>query len=301
MGPGSDAGVLRVRGTRKGLAMTTDGNGRFVYLDPEIGGKMALTEAAANLIATGAEPLAITDCLNYGDPTDPEIFWELHHSVMGMAEACRVFDTPVISGNVSLYNENNGQAIHPTPMVGMVGLIKNLDRVIPMAAQHAGDAVYLLGQTGDDFAGSELQKLLTGDITGALADFDLQATRDNFHRLLAEMQAGHVASAHDLAEGGLGVGLAEILFKTELGVNLTLALTKDQFFAETAGRMIVTVPVEHTAAFEAALGTAVTKVGEVTNSHWLQVRLADGQVNENVQALQTIWEEAIPCQLKSKD
>ena len=301
VGPGSDAGVLRVRGTRKGLAMTTDGNGRFVYLDPEIGGKMALTEAAANLIATGAEPLAITDCLNYGDPTDPEIFWELHHSVMGMAEACRVFDTPVISGNVSLYNENNGQAIHPTPMVGMVGLIKNLDRVIPMAAQHAGDAVYLLGQTGDDFAGSELQKLLTGDITGALADFDLQATRDNFHRLLAEMQAGHVASAHDLAEGGLGVGLAEILFKTELGVNLTLALTKDQFFAETAGRMIVTVPVEHTAAFEAALGTAVTKVGEVTNSHWLQVRLADGQVNENVQALQTIWEEAIPCQLKSKD
>ena len=301
VGPGSDAGVLRVRGTRKGLAMTTDGNGRFVYLDPEIGGKMALTEAAANLIATGAEPLAITDCLNYGDPTDPEIFWELHHSVMGMAEACRVFDTPVISGNVSLYNENNGQAIHPTPMVGMVGLIKNLDRVIPMAAQHAGDVVYLLGQTGDDFAGSELQKLLTGDITGALADFDLQATRDNFHRLLAEMQAGHVASAHDLAEGGLGVGLAEILFKTELGVNLTLALTKDQFFAETAGRMIVTVPVEHTAAFEAALGTAVTKVGEVTNSHWLQVRLADGQVNENVQALQTIWEEAIPCQLKSKD
>ncbi|HJG49934.1 MAG TPA: phosphoribosylformylglycinamidine synthase subunit PurL, partial [Limosilactobacillus ingluviei] len=147
VGPGSDAGVLRVRGTRKGLAMTTDGNGRFVYLDPEIGGKMALTEAAANLIATGAEPLAITDCLNYGDPTDPEIFWELHHSVMGMAEACRVFDTPVISGNVSLYNENNGQAIHPTPMVGMVGLIKNLDRVIPMAAQHAGDAVYLLGQT----------------------------------------------------------------------------------------------------------------------------------------------------------
>ena len=107
VGPGSDAGVLRVRGTRKGLAMTTDGNGRFVYLDPEIGGKMALTEAAANLIATGAEPLAITDCLNYGDPTDPEIFWELHHSVMGMAEACRVFDTPVISGNVSLYNENN--------------------------------------------------------------------------------------------------------------------------------------------------------------------------------------------------
>ncbi|MGY0303507.1 phosphoribosylformylglycinamidine synthase subunit PurL, partial [Limosilactobacillus fermentum] len=134
VGPGSDAGVLRVRGTKKGLAMTTDGNGRFVYLNPEVGGKMALAEAAANIVATGALPLAITDCLNYGDPNDPEIFWELHQSVSGMAEACRVFDTPVISGNVSLYNENNGQAIHPTPMVGMVGLIKDLKNLVKMAA-----------------------------------------------------------------------------------------------------------------------------------------------------------------------
>ena len=119
---------------------------------------MALAEAAANIVATGALPLAITDCLNYGDPNDPEIFWELHQSVSGMAEACRVFDTPVISGNVSLYNENNGQAIHPTPMVGMVGLIKDLKNLVKMAAQAAGDQVYLLGQTGDDYAGSELQK-----------------------------------------------------------------------------------------------------------------------------------------------
>lgn len=138
--------------------MTTDGNGRFVYLNPEVGGKMALAEAAANIVATGALPLAITDCLNYGDPNDPEIFWELHQSVSGMAEACRVFDTPVISGNVSLYNENNGQAIHPTPMVGMVGLIKDLKDLVKMAAQAAGDQVYLLGQTGDDYAGSELQR-----------------------------------------------------------------------------------------------------------------------------------------------
>lgn len=157
-GPGSDAGVLRIRGTHKGLAMTTDGNGRFVYLSPEVGGQIALVEAAANIIASGAEPLAITDCLNYGDPTDPEIFWELHQSVQGMADACREFNTPVISGNVSLYNENNGQAIHPTPMVGMVGLIKNIDRVIPSFVQHPGDKVYLVGQTRDDYAGSELQK-----------------------------------------------------------------------------------------------------------------------------------------------
>lgn len=301
VGPGSDAGVLRVRGTKKGLAMTTDGNGRFVYLNPEVGGKMALAEAAANIVATGALPLAITDCLNYGDPNDPEIFWELHQSVSGMAEACRVFDTPVISGNVSLYNENNGQAIHPTPMVGMVGLIKDLKNLVKMAAQAAGDQVYLLGQTGDDYAGSELQKMLTGDIAGTVADFDLNHVHARMQTLLSLMEDGKVASAHDLAEGGLGVALAETLFKTDLGMNLKLDLTKNQLFSETAGRFVVTVKKEDAAAFEAALGDDATLIGEVTNSHWLQVRLADGNLNKNVADLEQLWKEAIPCQLKSRD
>lgn len=301
VGPGSDAGVLRVRGTKKGLAMTTDGNGRFVYLNPEVGGKMALAEAAANIVATGALPLAITDCLNYGDPNDPEIFWELHQSVSGMAEACRVFDTPVISGNVSLYNENNGQAIHPTPMVGMVGLIKDLKNLVKMAAQAAGDQVYLLGQTGDDYAGSELQKILTGDIAGTVADFDLNNVHAMMQTLLSLMEDGKVASAHDLAEGGLGVALAETLFKTDLGMNLKLDLTKNQLFSETAGRFVVTVKKEDAAAFEAALGDDATLIGEVTNSHWLQVRLADGNLNKNVADLEQLWKEAIPCQLKSRD
>lgn len=301
VGPGSDAGVLRVRGTKKGLAMTTDGNGRFVYLNPEVGGKMALAEAAANIVATGALPLAITDCLNYGDPNDPEIFWELHQSVSGMAEACRVFDTPVISGNVSLYNENNGQAIHPTPMVGMVGLIKDLKNLVKMAAQAAGDQVYLLGQTGDDYAGSELQKMLTGDIAGTVADFDLNHVHAMMQTLLSLMEDGKVASAHDLAEGGLGIALAETLFKTDLGMNLKLDLTKNQLFSETAGRFVVTVKKEDAAAFEAALGDDATLIGEVTNSHWLQVRLADGNLNKNVADLEQLWKEAIPCQLKSRD
>ena len=301
VGPGSDAGVLRVRGTKKGLAMTTDGNGRFVYLNPEVGGKMALAEAAANIVATGALPLAITDCLNYGDPNDPEIFWELHQSVSGMAEACRVFDTPVISGNVSLYNENNGQAIHPTPMVGMVGLIKDLKNLVKMAAQAAGDQVYLLGQTGDDYAGSELQKMLTGDIAGTVADFDLNHVHAMMQTLLSLMEDGKVASAHDLAEGGLGVALAETLFKTDLGMNLKLDLTKNQLFSETAGRFVVTVKKEDAASFEAALGDDATLIGEVTNSHWLQVRLADGNLNKNVADLEQLWKEAIPCQLKSRD
>lgn len=301
-GPGSDAGVLRIRGTHKGLAMTTDGNGRFVYLSPEVGGQIALVEAAANIIASGAEPLAITDCLNYGDPTDPEIFWELHQSVQGMADACREFNTPVISGNVSLYNENNGQAIHPTPMVGMVGLIKNIDRVIPSFVQYPGDKVYLVGQTRDDYAGSELQKMMTGDISGIVKSFDLHHVHQYMQRLLTTMENGLVSSAHDLSEGGLGVALAETVFKTDLGLKVDFA---DQpavrLFSETPGRFIVTVAPEKATEFEQALGKDAHLIGEVTNSHWLMVKLANGELNESVAKLQKTWEEAIPCQLKSKD
>ncbi|OYS47273.1 phosphoribosylformylglycinamidine synthase II [Limosilactobacillus reuteri] len=301
-GPGSDAGVLRIRGTHKGLAMTTDGNGRFVYLSPEVGGQIALVEAAANIIASGAEPLAITDCLNYGDPTDPEIFWELHQSVQGMADACREFNTPVISGNVSLYNENNGQAIHPTPMVGMVGLIKNIDRVMPSFVQHPGDKVYLVGQTRDDYAGSELQKMMTGDISGIVKAFDLHHVHQYMRQLLMTMENGLVSSAHDLSEGGLGVALAETVFKTDLGLKIDLA---DQpvahLFSETPGRFIVTVAPEKATEFEQALGKDAHLIGEVTNSHWLMVKLANGELNESVAKLQKTWEEAIPCQLKSKD
>ncbi len=301
-GPGSDAGVLRIRGTHKGLAMTTDGNGRFVYLSPEVGGQIALVEAAANIIASGAEPLAITDCLNYGDPTDPEIFWELHQSVQGMADACRELNTPVISGNVSLYNENNGQAIHPTPMVGMVGLIKNIDRVIPSFVQHPGDKVYLVGQTRDDYAGSELQKMMTGDISGIVESFDLHHVHQYMQRLLMTMENGLVSSAHDLSEGGLGVALAETVFKTDLGLKIDLAdQPAARLFSETPGRFIVTVASKKATEFEQVLGKDAHLIGEVTNSHWLMVKLANGELNESVAKLQKTWEEAIPCQLKSKD
>lgn len=302
VGPGSDAGVIRVRGTKKALSMTTDGNGRLVYLNPYVGGKIALVEAASNIIASGALPLAITDCLNYGDPTDPEIFWELHHSIEGMAEACRVFDTPVISGNVSLYNENNGSAIYPTPMVGMVGLIKDAKYVIPSRVQHAGDKLYLVGKTGDDYAGSELQKMMTGDIAGTLADFDLEHVHDYLSRLLQAEQSGLVASAHDLSEGGLAVAAAETVFKTELGLNADFrALDKKQFFSETPGRMLVSVAPENVAAFEEIMQDDAMPAGEVAATQWLEVHLADAELNLPVAQMQKLWEEALPCAMKSKD
>lgn len=302
VGPGSDAGVVRIRRTHKGLAMTADGNSRFVYLNPKVGGQIALVEAAANIVATGAQPLAITDCLNYGDPNDPEIFWELHQSVQGMADACRVFDTPVISGNVSLYNENNGQTIYPTPMVGMVGLVKDIDRVVPMTVQHAGDRVYLIGETRDDYAGSELQKMLTNGISGVVKPFDLRHVHDYMKRLLVAMENAQVASAHDLSEGGLGVALAKILFKTNRGMELDLRhLTVAQLFSETPGRFVVTVTPNKAAEFEKQLGQDAKLVGTVTNTHWLETHLADSELNLSVTDLQKLWEEALPCQLKSKD
>lgn len=302
VGPGSDAGVIRVRGTKKALSMTTDGNGRLVYLNPYVGGKIALVEAASNIIASGALPLAITDCLNYGDPTDPEIFWELHRSIEGMAEACRVFDTPVISGNVSLYNENNGSAIYPTPMVGMVGLIKDAKYVIPSRVQHAGDKLYLVGKTGDDYAGSELQKMMTGEIAGTLADFDLEHVHDYLSRLLKAEQSGLVASAHDLSEGGLAVAAAETVFKTELGLNADFrALDKKQFFSETPGRMLVSVAPENAAAFEEIMQDDAMPAGEVAATQWLEIHLADAELNLPVAQMQKLWEEALPCAMKSKD
>lgn len=301
-GPGSDAGIIRVRGHHKGLAMTTDGNGRFVYLNPEVGGQIAITEAFTNIIASGAEPLAITDCLNYGDPNDPEIFWELHHSVQGMADACRTYDTPVISGNVSLYNENNGHAINPTPMVGMVGLIKNLDHVIPSFAITPGDAVYLVGKTRDDYAGSELQKMLMGDISGTVNSINIQKINDYCQQVHDQMVHGNVSAAHDVSEGGLGVALSEMLFNGQLGMNLDLRhLTAAQLFSETAGRLVVTVPASAAADFETALGADARRVGEVTNSHWLEIHLQNAEMNENLTKLHQLYEEALSCQLKLKD
>lgn len=300
VGPGSDSGVLRVRHTKKAIAMTTDTNGRFVYLDPKVGGQRTVLESATNIVASGALPLAITDCLNYGDPNDPEIFWELHQSCQGIADACETLETPVVSGNVSLYNENNGKAIYPSPMIGMVGLIKNYDHVIPMHMQTAGDKIYLVGKTDDDFAGSELQKMMTGKISGLPHAPNLPEIKDYLYKLQKLMAEGLVQSAHDLSEGGLGVSLAESVFDTDLGVNVKLDFDKNLLFSETPGRLIVSVAPENAAKFEQEMGDAVSEIGQVTDDKQLNISLTNDQVNEDVAELQKIWKECIPCLMKSK-
>lgn len=294
VGPGSDAAVLRIRGTQKALAMTTDVNARFIYLNPKVGGQMAVAEAARNIVASGGQPLAITDCLNYGNPEDPEIFYEMAESADGLSEACQVLDTPVISGNVSLYNESNGTAIYPTPMIGMVGLIENLDQVTTQGFKAAGDTIYVIGETANAFNGSELQKLETGENAGDVYPFDLATEKANQAAVLQAIKASYIASAHDLAEGGLGVALAEATFGTGFGASVNIALPSAQLFAENASRFIVSVSAAQKAAFEQVFGDKFTAIGQVTEAAVLTVTTNDETFEVAVDELNEIFETAIP-------
>ncbi|CZR06464.1 phosphoribosylformylglycinamidine synthase [Trichococcus flocculiformis] len=300
VGPGSDAAVVRVRDTKKAIAMTTDCNGRYLYLNPEIGGQIAVAEAARNIVASGGKPLAITDCLNYGNPDKPEIFWELSTSADGISEACRQLDTPVISGNVSLYNETDGVAVYPTPMIGMVGLIEDLAHITTQAFKAAGDHIILIGETKADFNGSELQKMELGKIEGKLMDFDLAVEKENQANVLKAIKAGLIASAHDLSEGGLAVGLMESVFDTGLGFDVTVAMDKTLLFSETQSRFILTVKPENVAAVEAIFGSAAAQIGTVTAAAVAKIAAANETITLDIKEVQTKWEEAIPCLLKQK-
>lgn len=296
--PGSDAGVVRVRGTEKALAVTTDANGRYLYLDPERGGAMVVAEAARNLVASGAQPLGITDCLNYGDPTKPEQFYELAESAKGITAACKTLNTPVISGNVSLYNETNGAAIYPTPMIGMVGLIDDLTTVTTSAFKQAGDTIFLVGQTGDDYNGTELQKMLQGQIAGALFPFDLAAEKANQDAVLAAIQAHLVTAAHDLSVGGLSVALTEMALQGQLGADVHVDLTPTQLFAETAGRFLLTIAADKVNEFTKRFGERATAIGTVTTTPELRVQTTTTPVTIDLGAAQAAYEEAIPCHMK---
>ncbi|WP_379971095.1 phosphoribosylformylglycinamidine synthase subunit PurL [Ectobacillus sp. sgz5001026] len=297
--PGSDAAVVRVRGTKKALAMTTDCNSRYIYLNPEEGGKIAVAEAARNIVCSGAEPLAITDCLNFGNPEKPEIFWQIEKSADGMSEACIELGTPVIGGNVSLYNERSGEAIYPTPTVGMVGLVHDIAHVTTQEFKQAGDLIYVIGEAKEEFGGSELQKMVDGRISGPSPSIDLKVEATRQQQLLAAIQTGLVQSAHDIAEGGFAVAIAESLIGAKaLGAAVQVkgeAVT--ELFAESQSRFVVSVKAENKEAFEKVVEANL--IGEVTNAAKLTITkgekiLVDVFVNEMVDA----WKGAIPCLLK---
>ncbi|MDR4888187.1 phosphoribosylformylglycinamidine synthase subunit PurL [Fredinandcohnia sp. QZ13] len=300
--PGSDAAVVRIRGTQKALAMTTDCNSRYLYLDPEVGGQIAVSEAARNIVCSGGAPLAITDNLNFGNPEKPEIFWQIEKSADGISEACRVLNTPVIGGNVSLYNETNGEAIYPTPVIGMVGLIDDVSYITTQEFKEAGDLVYVIGEAKEEFAGSELQKLIHGEIFGPVPELDLEIEKRRQKQVLTAIRAGVIASAHDVAEGGFAVALAEKAFGAKgLGVKVQIkgdAVT--ELFSETQSRFIVSVKKENKDKFEQLVKANL--VGEVTadGTFVIEDQTSKEIMNLAVDELERIWKGAIPCLLNSK-
>jgi phosphoribosylformylglycinamidine synthase II len=245
--PGGDAGVVRIRGTKKAIAATTDCNGRYVYLSPRRGATIAVAEAARNLVCVGAIPTAVTNNLNFGSPLKPPIYFQFREAVIGMAEACRFFETPITGGNVSFYNETDGRAIYPTPVIGMVGVVEDVAHLTTHHFKVEGDAILLLGENTDEMGGSEFLYALHGEVAGEPPRVDLEGERRLQHAVLSLVREGLLRSAHDCAEGGLACTLVEsALGDGERPLGVEVKLDEDQelpflplLFGEGQGRVIV--------------------------------------------------------------
>lgn len=299
--PGSDAAVVMVRGTRKALAMSTDCNGRYVYLDPKVGGAIAVAESARNVVCSGAEPLAITDCLNFGSPEKPEVFWQFEKACEGMSEACLTLDAPVIGGNVSFYNERSGDAIYPTPTVGMVGLITDVDHITTQNFKNEGDAIILLGDTYAELGGSEYQKLATGSISGRPPQIDLTKEAAVQKTVLSAIRKGLVKSAHDLSEGGLGVALAESCFGENIGaqVDVKTDLRHDVYlYSESQSRILLSVSRDQAEAVLALAnenGVSAALIGTIGGDRLVVNVNGKEALNAPLQEMKAAWKDAIPC------
>jgi phosphoribosylformylglycinamidine synthase len=256
--PGAaDASVLRLKDTGKAISLTTDGNGEYCYLDPFTGGMIAVCEAARNVVCTGAEPIALTNCLNFGNPEKPEVMWQFKQVVEGMAEACKALNIPVISGNVSFYNENNGVAVFPTPVIGMLGLIegKNEDEIkySTMGFKDKGDVIIMLGKNKDELGGSEYLKIIHGKVAGHPPELDLGTEKSVQQTCLEAVRLGLVRSAHDTAEGGLAVAISESCIAGGMGAMISLMDDIDPaalLFSETQSRIIISIAPESLFLFE---------------------------------------------------
>ncbi|HET9723441.1 MAG TPA: phosphoribosylformylglycinamidine synthase subunit PurL [Actinomycetota bacterium] len=267
LGPGGDAALVRIEGTVKALALSTDAKGRFGHLDPYLGAAHAVAEAARNVAMTGARPVAITNCLNFGNPERPEVMWQFAESIRGMADACRALGTPVTGGNVSFYNESGDSAIWPTPTIGMLGLLQDHRLAVRMAFS-AGRSLYLLGETFPELGGSEFAEVALGKVSGRPPDLDL-AREAALHGLIAEAAgADLLSSAHDCGDGGLAVTLAESAIAG--GTGFAISLPGDvpwyvTLFSESASRAVVSVTTEDAAALEALAvdhGVPFARIGE---------------------------------------
>jgi len=302
--PGSDAAVMRIRGTKKGIALTTDCNSRYCYLDPRAGSAIAVVEAARNLVCSGAKPLAITDGLNFGSPEKPDRFWQFREAVIGIGEACRELDTPVISGNVSFYNETETQAIYPTPIIGMVGLIEDIDRHCTMHFKDEGDVVVLLGETRNELGGSEYLARIHGLERGTVPrlNFGLEKRMQAF--ILTAIEKGLLKSAHDVSEGGLAVALAECCMEKELGVEVSLQseMRADALlFSESQSRFVISCSPEVLEELQKLMEKQEIPYGILGKVKGKELKInVNGKniVALNVKEMKEAWRGAFECYMK---
>jgi phosphoribosylformylglycinamidine synthase len=305
--PGGDAGVIRIPGTRRGIAATTDCNGRYCYLSPRRGAAIAVAEAARNLACVGAVPTAVTNNLNFGSPLKPTIYYQLREAVLGMAEACEAFETPVTGGNVSLYNETEGVAIHPTPVIGMVGVVEDVEKVVRHAFRHTGDRILLLGTNRSELGASEYLYVFHDLVAGEPPALDLEAERSLQHAVLAMIDAGLLSSAHDCAEGGLACALVEAAVGDGLDpVGLEVHLADPippvpLLFGESQGRVIVSCSAaDRDAVCRVAEthGVPCADVGRVTeHGGRFRIRAGTSGVDVPVRDLMDAFFGAIPARM----
>jgi len=273
--PGHDAAVLRIRDfqgsgpTSRGMAVSSDCNGRYCYLDPYVGAQIAFCEAARNVACCGGRPAAITDCLNFGSPEKPDVYWTFWEAVRGLADACKDASVPVISGNVSFYNESFGQPIYPTPTVGLVGIVEDVSKAPGMAFKTKGDVVFLLGETAAELGGSEYLKVVHSKVAGTPPAIDLEHESVLRELLVQAIEAELIASAHDCSEGGVAIALAESCIGGGIGADVHLPDELPgaiSLFSETQGRVVVSVPEQVVEAFEqlaVGLGVPYAVIGTV--------------------------------------
>jgi phosphoribosylformylglycinamidine synthase len=265
----SDASVVAVKGTRKALALTTDCNSLYVFADPFVGCMIAVSEAARNIVCSGGTPLGVTNCLNFGNPYDPEVYYQFVESIKGMSKACLKFDTPVTGGNVSFYNQSPSGPVYPTPVIGMVGLLEDVENKMTLNFKNVGDIIYLLGKNSEDFNCSEYLHKIGGVEYSPAPYFDLE---EEFllHKTIDSLIKNRIIlSAHDISEGGLFINLTESSFLNNLGFDVAQQashIRKDAFwFGEAQGRVVVTVQAEKTNEFEQQLKIPFEKLGVVTS------------------------------------
>ena len=278
-GPGGAAAVIRLKGTQKGLAMSTDCNGRYVYLNPRMGGQIAVVESARNVVCSGGEPLAITNCLNFGNPQDPEIFWQFKEAVTGIGEACRALNTPVTGGNVSFYNETGDTAVYPTPVIGMVGLLENINQSTTIEFKGAGDFIVTLGALNGCLGGSEYLRTIHGKIQGPIPHLNLELEMGIQELCLEAIKKGIIKSAHDLSDGGLAVNISESIVHSKQGLGARLDVVRklqnnELLFGECQSVIVVTL--EESALYELILlaqklDMHTQTIGRVTDTNSLVI------------------------------